>query len=182
MTLAINLTAATTANQIVSVCYFDEDRVQFNIPEMPNFLKERGAESAQRGYMLFYEKKIFDVLSVLSFYGGGNLGKYDKLEDTLYSASLFMSGRLWVMHLIVIHPYVEVSLFGPTILSKSEFALTDLKSNFLFQNYIALGAEIGAGTGLSVEVKAVRYLKPEPANPEQAGVQVPILLSLGYFF
>ena len=46
-----------TGNQFVSVAYFDQERVQLNIPELPAFLQERGEEKADRGYMVFYEKK-----------------------------------------------------------------------------------------------------------------------------
>ena len=181
--MAVFPLVAKTADQIVSIAYFDQDRVQFNIPEMPEFLKQQGEANAERGYMLFYERKMFDIFTMVSFYGGGNLGKYDKGEDTLYTASLFFASRLWIMHLLMLHPYIEASVFGPTILSKSQFALKDLKSNFLFQNTLSLGAEIGMGSGLSIEVKAVRYLQPNPSAIEPyAGVQVPILLSLGYLF
>ena len=173
---------ASTAKQVISVCYFDQERVQMDIPNMPNFMKGDIGNNLEKGYMIFYERKMFDVLSAFSFYGGGNIGRYHKDADTLYSASLSLSGRFWVMHLVLLHPYVEASLFGPTVLSKSEFSLSDLKSNFIFQNYLAIGAELGAGTGLSVELKAVKYFKANLANPQQGGVQVPIMLSLGYLF
>ena len=138
---------AATANQVVSIAYFDQDRVQFKIPEMPRFLKEEGEAEAERGYMLSYERKIFDVLAICSFYGGGNVGKYEKGTDAIYSATLFLSGRFWIMHLPIIHPYIEASLFGPTVLSKNEFDFRSLKSNFLLQNYLAVGAEVGSGSG-----------------------------------
>ena len=174
--------SASTAKQVVSVCYFEEDRMNFEIPRIPNFLKGGSGDNVEKGYMLFYERKIFDVLSMFSFYGGGNIGRYHKNDDTLYSASLSVASRFWLMHLILLHPYIEASFFGPTILSKSEFNLNDLKSNFLFQNYFSVGAEIGAGSGLSVELKAVKYFKANLVHPEQGGVMVPLLISLGYLF
>ena len=170
-----------TGNQFVSVAYFDQERVQLNIPELPAFLQEKGEEKADRGYMVFYEKKLFDLHTIFSFYAGGNIGQYTKADDTLYTGSLFVSTRFWLMHLLVLHPYIEVSLFGPTILSKSEFNLKSLNSNFLFQNVAAVGVELGAGSGLFFELKAIRYLQPATGK-EIAGVQVPLLVSLGYLF
>ncbi len=180
--LPLRFIEASTANQVISVCYFNQDRVRMDIPNMPNFMKGESSNNLEKGYMIFYEKKIFDVLSALSFYGGGNIGQYHKESDTLYSASFSLSGRFWIMHLVLLHPYVEASLFGPTILSKSELNFVDLKSNFLFQNYLAIGAEIGAGSGLSLELKAVKYFRANLSNPEYGGVQVPLMLSLGYLF
>ncbi len=174
--------SASTAKQMLSICYFDQAQSQFDIPSIPNFLKGGREENVDKGYMLFYERKMFDLASALSFYGGANIGRYHKNDDTLYSGSISVSSRLWLMHLVLLHPYVEASFFAPTILSKSEFNLKDLKSNFLFQNYLSVGAELGSGTGLCVELKAVKYFKANLMRPEQGGVMVPVLLSLGYLF
>jgi hypothetical protein len=173
---------ATTAKQVLTVCYFDESKVQFDMPKVPNFLGGKESETIEKGYMIFYERKMFDVLSLVSFYGGGNIGRYHKNSDTLYSASLSLATRLWVMHLILLHPYIEASFFGPTILSKNEFDVSNLKSNFLFQNTLSLGAEIGSGSGFCVEVKAVKYFYGNLSHPDQGGMRVPILLSAGFLF
>ncbi len=174
--------SASTAKQVLSVCYFDEKRVQFDMPKVPNFLGGKGGENIEKGYMIFYERKMFDLLSLLSFYGGGNIGRYHKNADMLYSASLSLATRFWVMHLVLLHPYIEASFFGPTILSKNEFDISNLKSNFIFQNTLSLGAEIGAGSGFCVEVKAVKYFYGNLSHPNQGGVRVPILLSVGVLF
>lgn len=176
------LSFSLAANQVISICYFDQDRASLDTSKIPNFLKESGGENVEKGYMLFYEKKMFSILSIASFYMGGDLGQYRKNQDTLYAGSLFFSSRLWALHLPLFHPYIEASLFGPTILSKTEFALSDLKSNFLFQNYLSVGAEVGAGVGLNVELKAVRYFRVKNASPENSGIQIPLLFSVGYFF
>jgi len=210
MTICLPLTAST-AKQVLSVCYFDESKVQFEMPKVPNFLGGQGAESIEKGYMIFYERKMFDVLSLLSFYGGGNVvfekgymifyerkmfdvlsllsfygggnvGRYHKSSDTLYSASLALATRFWVMHFVLLHPYIEASFFGPTILSKNEFDLSNLKSNFIFQNTLSVGAEVGAGSGFCVELKAVKYFYGNLSHPEQGGLRVPLLLSLGFLF
>ena len=173
---------ASTAKQMVSVCYFDASNAQFEIPRIPNFLKGGRGENVEKGYMLFYERKIVDLASLFSFYGGANIGRYHKNQDTLYSGSFSLSTRFWIMHLVLFHPYVEASVFGPTILSKSEFNLKDLKSNFLFQNYLSVGSEIGSGSGLCVELKAVKYFKANLMRPEQGGVMVPLLISVGVLF
>jgi hypothetical protein len=177
-----NTLMAATAKHVLSVSYFDAEQVPIEIPKMPNFIKGDSSENIEKGYMIFYERKMFDILSVLSFYGGGNIGRYHKEGDTLYSASLSVASRFWVMHLVLLHPYIEVSLFGPTILSKSEFNFSDLRSNFIFQNYLAVGTELGSGSGLSLELKAVKYFRASLSGPEPGGVRVPLLVSLGYLF
>lgn len=173
---------ASTAKQVLSVCYFDESKVQFEMPKVPNFLGGQGTESIEKGYMIFYERKMFDVLSLLSFYGGGNVGRYHKNGDTLYSASLSLAAKFWVMHLVLLHPYIEGSFFGPTILSKNEFDISNLKSNFIFQNTLSVGAEIGSGSGFSVELKAVKYFYGNFSHPDEGGLRVPLLLSVGFLF
>jgi hypothetical protein len=174
--------SASTANQILSVSYFNESQIRFKVPQMPNFIKSPNSENIEKGYMLFYEKKLFDISSFLSFYAGGNIGKYHKDGDSLYSGSLSLASRVWLLHLVVIHPYVEFSLFGPTVLSKNQIKDVDLKSNFLFQNYISLGTELGRGSGLNLELKAVKFFRANLVKSESDGVKVPLLLSLGYLF
>ena len=174
--------SASTASQVLSISYFDESQMRFKIPEMPNFIKSPNSENIEKGYMLFYEKKLFDISSFFSFYAGGNIGKYHKDGDSLYSGSLSLASRFWLLHLVVIHSYVELSLFGPTVLSKNQIKDTDLKSNFLFQNYLSLGTELGRGSGLNLELKAVKFFRANLARPEPDGVKVPLLLSLGYLF
>lgn len=173
---------ASTAKQMISICYFDEDRVQFNVPKMPNFMQGGKQEEIEKGYMIFYERKMFDLLSMFSFYGGANIGRYHKNSDTLYSASCCLASRFWILHLVLLHPYIEASFFGPTFFSKNEFNFEDLKSNFMFQNTLSIGAELGAGSGLQVELKAVKYFRTNLSHLEKGGIRVPLLLSVGYLF
>ncbi len=180
--MIFNSLVASTAKQMVSICYFDHDKAQFDIPRIPNFIRGREETSVDRGYMLFYERKMLDILSVFSFYGGVNMGRYHKNEDTLYSGSLALSTRFWIMHLVLLHPYVEASFFGPTILSKSEFDLKNFKSNFLLQNTLSVGAEVGSGSGLCIELKAVKYFKANLIRREHPVITVPLYVSLGYLF
>ncbi len=177
----IKLTAAT-ANHILSISYFDESQMKFNYPQVPNFVKAPSSENIEKGYMIFYEQKLFDLASFISFYAGGNLGRYHKEDDTIYSASLSLASRFWLAHLVFLHPYVEIGLFGPTVFSKNEFKNEDLKSNFLFQNYLSVGTELGRGSGLNLELKAVRFFRANLVKPEPEGLKVPVLISLGYLF
>lgn len=165
----------------ISVCYFDESQMQMRFPKPPNFVKGRNGEKVDKGFMLFYEKKLFDLIGLVSFYIGGDVGKWSRQEEGLYSATMFLSSRINGISLLFFHPYLEYSLFGPTVVSKDHFASRNFGSRFLLQNFLGAGVEIGKNSGISINAKMIRYFLADMTHPKE-GFEVPILLSVGYHF
>lgn len=172
---------AGTAKQNLSVCYYDPEDVKWNVPNPPNFIKGTSGPNVEKGVMLFYERKLFDVLTVLSTYIGADLGKWKMNGDKIYSTSCFLSGKMWILHLPFLHTYLEYSMFGPTALSKEVFGSLHFGSNFLFQNFFGIGVEVGEGSGFCVDLRIFRYTEKDFKKPA-ALFQVPITLSVGLLF
>lgn len=172
---------AETAKQQISIAYFDQETVDFHIPNPPNFIKNRNRPSVEKGMMITYERKLLDFFALLSGYGGCNLASWRLNGDQIFTTSAFLACRVWALHLPFAHSYLEYSLFGPTLLSKESFNQFDFGSNFLFQNFFGVGIELGEGRGFCIDLKILRYTKPDSSLLDFS-IHVPILISAGYLF
>lgn len=172
---------AATARQAIRVSYFDEDAVKMHLPNPPNFIKNAFGPSVERGTMLLYERKLLDLMGFISGYMGCNLGRWHMNGDQIFTASAFLSARVWVLHIPFAHTYVEYSIFGPTLLSKEIFNENNFGSNFLIQNFYGAGLELGEGSGLSIDLKMIRYIKHDQPS-SKFSIHVPILVSVGFLF
>jgi hypothetical protein len=172
---------AGTAKQTFSFCYYDQETVDVEIPNRPNFLKNLGDDAVDKGMMVFYERKLFDIITVGSLYIGGDVGKWSIRGDGLFTTTAFFAGKMWLLHLPFLHTYLEYSLFGPTILSKSTVGDLDFGSNFLFQNFFGAGVEVGEGSGFSLDLKIIRFTKLDLERMDYA-FHIPVIVSLGFLF
>ena len=172
---------AYTAKQNISISYFDEETVKFHLPNPPNFIKNRGRESVEKGMMIFYERKLLDLFTIMSGYSGCTLGRWTMKGDQIYTTSAFLSCRVWAIHLPFAHTYLEYSILGPTLLSKENFNNVDFGSNILFQNFFGAGIELGEGRGFSINLKILKYTNSDVNQPD-VSIHIPILVSVGYLF
>lgn len=180
LVLLLPLQVFALAKQNISVCYFDQEQVSVRIPNPPYYMKHTSKEDVERGFMLFYERRLFDV-SLFSCYLGCDVGKWAMSGDHLYTTSAFLTARMWFLHLFHLHPYAEYSVFGPTLLSQEKFADIDFQSNLLFQNFFSVGVEVGEDQGFSLSMKMFKYTKKDLSSFEES-FQVPILVSAGFLF
>ncbi len=172
---------AFPSRQVLHFSYYDDDRITTQMPRTPNFMRSRRDVGVDRGVMALYEYTILDALGTVSLHIGGNVGRWESGLEQLVTGSAFLSGRLWVFHLLFFHPYFEYSLLGPTIISKDSFANMQFKSNILFQNFFGVGMDIGESRGFSVDLKTIRYYESDNFHP-QDGFRVPIIASVGVIF
>ena len=170
-----------TAKQQISVSYYNQEEISLRMPEPPKFIPLESPENIESGMMLLYEKKLFDFASFLSCYGGVDVANWKKGGDAIYSASSFIAYRLWILHLPLIHPYVEYIAMGPTYLSKGEFAGSQFRSRFIFQNYFSIGIEFGEGVGMNLDIRLLRYSEGDFSKIGGA-FRIPTLISLGFLF
>ncbi len=172
---------AYPSNQVLQVSYCDEDRFNTQMPKTPNFMRSVRDKGVERGFMALYQHVLLDTMGTISIYGGGNIARWHSLDDQIVTGSAFLSGRLWVLHLLFIHPYVEYSMFGPTLTSKDSFGELNFKSNFLFQNFFGVGVEIGEKRGFSIDLKTIRYYESNDFTPHD-GFRIPVIASFGVLF
>lgn len=172
---------ANTAEQQINLCYYDSQVASQQIPSPPVFLKPLKREHIETGYLVLYQKKLFEYTRFFSCYGGFDLGNWNKGGDSVYTGATFISYRLWLFHLPMLHPYVEYSAMGPAIISNKVFAGQEFESNFLFQNYYGIGIEFGEGRGVVLDLKMIRYSEGN-FNKNGIGFHIPLMLSLGVLY
>lgn len=172
---------AFPANQVLQISYCDENRINAQMPRTPNFMRSPKDMGVEKGFMALYEHVILDTLGTISIYGGGNLARWESLNDQIITGSAFLSGRLWVLHLLFLHPYVEYSILGPTLASKNSFGDLNFQTNFLFQNFFGVGVEVGQNRGFSFDIKTIRYYESYDFAPHD-GFRIPIIGSFGILF
>lgn len=169
---------ADTAQQQINICYYDSQIAEEQIKAPPPFLKPLKREHIEKGYMLIYQKKLFDYTRFFSCYGGIDIGNWNKKGDSVYTGSTFISYRIWILPLPLFHPYVEYSAMGPAIISNKYFGGQEFETNFLFQNYYGAGIEFGEGRGIVFDCKMIRYSEGN-FNKDGVGFHIPLLVSLG---
>ena len=172
---------AIPSSQVLQVSFCDEEKLNTQMPKTPNFMRSGKDKGVERGYMALYEHVILDTMGTFSIHAGGNVARWTSANDQIVTGSAFLSGRMWVLHLLFIHPYVEYSIFGPTLVSKESFGDLKFQSNFLFQNFFGVGVDIGEGTGFSIDLKTIRYYESQNFHPND-GFRVPIIASVGFLF
>ncbi len=169
------------SQQSLSLCYYNKERVTISLPDRPNFMKSVSKEVVDKGFLVFYERKAIDLIGFLSLHYGCDFGKWQMQGDGIFSTSLFLSGRMWMLHLLFLHTYIEYSLFSPTILSKKLFGSVNFGSNFLFQSFYGMGIEFGERGGFFINIKAIKYSKIS-LSKSNCLFHAPIMVSFGVLF
>jgi hypothetical protein len=77
--------------------------------------------------------------------------------------------------------YVSYAVAGPTFISRRELDRRDLGGRFTFQDFMGAGVFLGAGKHVAVGVKINHYSNGN-LLPENAGVTVPVTVTLGWAF
>ncbi len=163
------------AGHQLSLSFYEKGRFDLVPPVKPGFMQGREKE-ADKGFMLFYEQRMGSAPFFASFYGGGNLGLWHKDAQDFCTSTLFFSSKFFPLPLPLIHPYVEVSTFGPTL-----FFQGVSMPRLLFQNFLGVGVELGGSLGLVVDLRMIRYYTKELTVAHE-GLQVPAVLSVGFLF
>ena len=117
--------------------------------------------------------------SALSLHAGTSLARWDVVEDAAYAYSTYIAARFNPMNIAIVSPYVEISLAGPTYLSKTIIGDIDFGSTVVYQNFIAVGAKIGS---LMVDVKMINYSTNLPSAFTKDSKTLPLTFSVGCGF
>lgn len=163
--------------QSFSVAFYDQDvykeHVHSRVPNYPT--APPGAIST--GYLFSYQNALSYPYHPLSIYGGMDFGLWKfGIEESVYTYSSYVSTRLSLLPVLFIHPYIEVSVGGPTYISDMEFGGKEFPSHFIFQSYLAVGVSLTAAT---VELKILHFGKDWRAKD---GFTTPLMGSVGVNF
>ncbi len=77
--------------------------------------------------------------------------------------------------------YINYSLAGPAFISKTIIDDHNTGKRFTFQDFMGLGFNVGKRKRLNLEIGIAHYSNGN-LFPQNAGVKIPLTLSIGFIF
>jgi hypothetical protein len=134
--------------------------------------------SANFQHNVFHTRRVFS----LELGSGASSWKSKKNGQKFFTTSIYPVFRFTTVRKPAMSLYIDYSLAGPTFISKPLVDNQELGKRFTFQDFMALGMFIGKGSRkINTEVRITHYSNGN-LFPRNAGVTVPMSVSLGYAF
>lgn len=137
----------------------------------------------RNGAWFSYERNIFHTHKVFAFNVGTSISTYHSaINNTPFQAfSVYPAFYFWFLHSKEIDLYFKYAIAGPTYLTQRRIDAVDLGGRFSFQDELGIGAFLGREKHLNIAATIGHYSNGNllPNNP---GITVPLVISLGYAF
>ncbi|MCH9811958.1 hypothetical protein K0U07_04240 [bacterium] len=172
------LAAIPLFSQEIHFSYYDRGFYEEKEIHLDKIQTKWEREDIESAYMLTLCYPI-NPSSILSLYGGTSLARYDVVGDEMYAYTTYLSARLSPLSLLTVTPFVELSLGGPTYLSKKELGEIDFRANIVYQHFLAVGVKAAA---FVFSVKMVNYSENLGTAFTKESVSMPFILSAGCCF
>lgn len=148
---------------------------------IPLFYK--GQIKFQEGALLQYERTIFHTAQYFSVSWGLSAGRWEsQLNHQIFcTLSAYPELKFWFFRSQAADLYMTYSQIGPSYISQVYIDNKNTGKHFTFQDLIGFGAFLGESKRFDVNLKIVHFSNGNifPNNP---GLDVPVMLSLGYAF
>lgn len=161
---------------------FTREAFSWEVPdEFPIFWT--GDVKLESGITLTYQRNFFHTERFFSLDWGVNLSRWvsKKNAEVFYGMSLFPAVKFWFIRSNKIDFYLTLGIAGPTYLSKKIIDDCDTGEHFTFYDFLGLGAFIGKNKRLNVNVQVAHYSNGNIFT-ENAGIRIPMIISIGYAF
>lgn len=153
----------------------------FTIHGLPIFWS--GDLKLQNGQWVMYEKNVFHTHKVFAINVGVSVSNYHThVNNTNFQAfSVFPDFRFFIYRAPHVDLYVRYEIAGPSYLTRYRMDNLDLGGHFTFQDLLGLGLFLGHTKQWNLDFTIGHYSNGNllPNNP---GVEVPMMVSLGYAF
>lgn len=148
---------------------------------LPIFWK--GTVKVDRGIAAHYQQNVFHTRKVLAFDLGGSVSTWRSRDghDGFVTLSAYPLLRFFLVRSANADVYFCYSLAGPTFVSTRFAAGRDLGGRFTFQDFMGAGVVVGRARSIVLGIKINHYSNGN-LFPENAGVMVPVTLTLGWGF
>lgn len=142
-----------------------------------------GNARVARGVGVHYNRNVFHTRKVFSFDIGASASGFSSLNqrERVFALSLYPLLRLTMVRTAPADVYFQYSLAGPTYISKLSLDTYLLGRHFTFQDFMGVGAFLGRDRKFTAGVKINHYSNGNLFT-ENAGVKVPLTVTLGYLF
>ena len=142
-----------------------------------------GSVKVDRGLAIHYDRNVFHTRRIFSFDIGTSVSYWRSRDnrERFTTLSFYPLFRLTLLRLEAADFYFQYSVAGPTLISRQLLDGQATGRRFTFQDYMGIGAFIGTNRRLTAGLKINHYSNGNIFT-ENAGVKVPLTLTLGYTF
>ncbi len=166
-----------------SLGFYDHDiiGVKFDSPSLSDPTKLQHLNNPADGVIGMYQRMFFHTQEHFSMYWGVSGARWAINNNPFGSVSGFVAFRYWPIRTTNVSPYVEASILGPSLITRYNLPGTDLGGNFLFENFLSIGVQLGHTHVFSIEASCMHYSSAGITKPNP-GFNVPMALQLAYSF
>jgi hypothetical protein len=164
------------ASNEIHLSYFDKARYKENNLSTEEYFKKIDRKDIDSAFMLAISYPLNPNPSPISLHAGSSVSRWDLKEDESYAYSTYLSARFSPFSILLFSPYVELSLAGPTYLSKQSLGEIDFGSSVVYQNYISAGVKFAA---FIMDIKMLNYSSSLPSAFTKESITMPLILSVG---
>ena len=132
---------------------------------------------------LQYQRNLFHTKKVFSLDVGARFGQWTSRNngERFHTLAVYPLLRFTFLRLAPADLYASYSVAGPSYISRRVIDGRQTGGHFTFQDFMAIGAFIGGGRHLNVEVELNHYSNGNILL-ENAGVKIPLTFKAGYAF
>ncbi len=138
----------------------------------------------QKGLEATFEHDIYHTSQHFSLYTGLNVGEFvsqiNQQSFTTLSLMLF-DFKFWLLHTHYLDFYLNGSIANPTYISQSKIDNMNTGGNFTFYDSLGVGFLLGSKKSVNLGLQIAHFSNGNllPNNP---GIDIPAMLTLGYTF
>jgi len=163
----------------VMISYFEKATYAKNHIHLEDTITNLEKKDIDAGFMLSLSYPINDPTSVLSILGATSIARWELQSDETFAYSTFLAARFIPLSILGSSPFVEISLAGPTYLSKGVLGDINFGSTIVYQNYVAVGLK---AFSVVADIKMINYCISLPTAFTKSSITLPLILSLGLTF
>ncbi len=163
----------------VMISYFEKATYAKNHIHLEDTITNIEKKDVDAGFILSLSYPVNDPKSPLCILGATSIARWEVPNDETYAYSTFLAARLCPLSMLGICPFIELSLAGPTYLSKGVLGEIDFGSSIVYQNYLAIGLK---AFSFVADIKMINYCTSLPSAFTKNSVTLPLILSAGITF
>ncbi len=161
--------------------YYDKSSMNVKFPHPPSPIFWNASTKVDHGIMLIYMRNIYHSQKHFAVNLGLSSARWTLSGQSIYAFSFFVAFKIYIFRTQTFNPYIFYSVAGATGITRRHLGPARLGENFLFQDLLGLGVEIGHNHVFDAAVIIVHYSNGDIFTHNN-GFGVPILATLGYAF
>lgn len=170
----------------ISIGYFNRNIWNPNLPRPPSPLFWGASTKVDNGFILMYQRMVYHTLKYFSISLGLSGSGWKRQNQDIFTVSGLVMFKFYFLRFFgfvppTFSPYLLYSVAGPTLISRRTLGTAQLGENFLFQDILELGLQLGMHHAVNMALEYVHYSNGDIFEHNN-GFGVPIVFVLGLSF